>query len=119
MQINSTVVFLGEYMYDNTYSIYTGITGMQNACGWTPTSFIDSAPSPLSDPWHGVSSKVSDWRSGNATRVRRMLRDMVTQATRKVVICVEEMHKLQLRYISNQNNNNNNNNKDSFSCSFS
>ena len=38
-----------------------------------------------------MSYKVSDWRSGNDTRVRNMLRDMVNRETLKVVICVEEI----------------------------
>ena len=57
------------------------------------TSFDDSAPSSPSDPWHVMSCKVSDWRSGNDTSVRRMLRDMVNRDTIKVVICVEETDK--------------------------
>ena len=83
-------------------------TGMQNAIESrvrlnTNLNHRLGSLSPLWSltPW--CVCKVSDWRSGNDTRVRRMLRDMVNQETLKVVICVEEMHKLQLWYISNQN----------------
>ena len=54
------------------------------------TLWFASSPSVPSESVHVMKSKVSDWRSGNDTRVRRVLRDMANTQTYRVVICAEE-----------------------------
>ena len=52
-------------------------------------SFTSSPPVP-SEYWHVMTCKVSDWRNGNDTRVRRVLLDMSNAVTFRVVIWVGE-----------------------------